>query len=84
MYQLRSKNTPLKTQESKITEYHIYHKLANMVKEEEDSKLLWQVWNKELAHYKFSRQFTNENVRPNGFKIWKNSILYLSCEKFVF
>jgi VIT1/CCC1 family predicted Fe2+/Mn2+ transporter len=57
-------------QQTEITEYHIYKRLAHRVKSVENSKILNDIAEDELRHYNGWKQFTNEEVQPNWFNVW--------------
>ncbi len=58
-------------QENEITEYHIYKRLADSVKDEENAKILDQIAEDELGHYEDWKKYTGEDVKPNKWAIWK-------------
>ena len=58
-------------QKNEITEYHIYKKLAKSIKERENAKILDQIAEDELGHYEDWKKYTNEEVKPNKWTIWK-------------
>jgi VIT1/CCC1 family predicted Fe2+/Mn2+ transporter len=57
-------------QKNEITEHEIYHKLASLVKDKNNSKILEQISRDELRHYEFWTSLTQERVGPNRFKIF--------------
>ncbi|MFN8381217.1 MAG: VIT1/CCC1 transporter family protein [Anaerolineales bacterium] len=57
-------------QETEITEYHIYKRLANRIKSVENAKILDQIAEDELRHYKGWKEYTNEEVQPRWFFVW--------------
>ena len=57
-------------QETEITEYHIYKRLARHIKSEENSKILDQIAEDELRHYKGWLEYTKEIVQPRWFFVW--------------
>jgi len=61
----------LKAQKNEITEYHIYSKLADSVKDEHNSGVLRKIGNDEKAHYEIWKKFTGIEVQPNRWKIFK-------------
>ncbi len=69
-------------QRNEITEHIIYLKLARWEKNENNRKLLEQIANEEKQHYSFWKQFTNEEVKPNRFRVfyfsWLSRILGLT------
>ena len=59
-----------KYQKNEITEYHIYRRLAKIVKGRDNKKILEQIAEDEMRHYKQWRSCTNTDVAPNMFKVW--------------
>ncbi len=57
-------------QRNEITEYHVYHKLSGLVKEEHNARVLQSIGDCELAHYQALREITGEGVAPNRPKVW--------------
>jgi len=57
-------------QQTEITEYHIYKRLAQQIKSEENSKILDQIAEDELRHYNGWKEYTQEEVQPRWFFIW--------------
>jgi len=66
-------------QQNEITEYHIYRKLAKVVKCSRNCGILEEIANDELRHYRQWQQYTEEEVRPNRLKVW---FYYLICRIF--
>ena len=60
----------LKSQKNEITEYHVYRKLSQNIKDKKNSELLLKIANEELSHYNFWRKYTNENINPGSLKIF--------------
>ncbi len=58
-------------QRVEITEHHIYKRLAKSVKEPENRKILEQIAEDELRHYHDWKRYTQTDVRPNRWEIWK-------------
>ena len=58
-------------QENEITEYHIYKRLAEKIKDTENGKILNQIAEDELGHYEDWKKYTGEDVKPNKWAIWK-------------
>ncbi len=59
----------LSYQENELTEYHIYQRLAAIVKDEENSKVLRRIAQDEKHHYDRWKQLTGVDVKPNQSKI---------------
>ncbi|MGD2177249.1 MAG: VIT1/CCC1 transporter family protein [Anaerolineae bacterium] len=58
-------------QESEITEHYIYKKLAQSVDSPHDSRILEEIAEDELRHYHDWRQYTQQDVAPDRWRIWK-------------
>jgi VIT1/CCC1 family predicted Fe2+/Mn2+ transporter len=58
-------------QRNEITEHHIYTKLARTIKSPENRRVLEQIAQDELRHYREWRTYTQQEVRPSRLKIWK-------------
>jgi len=56
-------------QKSEITEYHIYIRLSKVIKDSENAKTLAQIGNEEKGHYEIWKHYTNEDIKPNMFKV---------------
>jgi vacuolar iron transporter family protein len=57
-------------QQTEITEHHIYKRLAKRIKSTENAKVLDQIAEDELRHYKGWKEYTNEEVQPRWFFVW--------------
>ncbi|MBK9210095.1 MAG: VIT1/CCC1 transporter family protein [Anaerolineales bacterium] len=57
-------------QETEITEYHIYKRLAKRIKSKENAKILDQIAEDELRHYNGWKEYTKEEVQPRWFFVW--------------
>lgn len=60
----------LKFQVNEITEHHIYGKLATLQKKEHNRQILKELSAEELGHYHLLKKYTNQNPKPQKFKIW--------------
>ena len=58
-------------QKNEITEHHIYGMLAKAVKSPENSRVLEEIANDELQHYRAWRTHTQQDVKPDKLNIWK-------------
>ncbi|MGQ9609169.1 MAG: VIT1/CCC1 transporter family protein [bacterium] len=58
-------------QRCEITEHFIYKKLSNLIKDINNKDVLKRISDEELSHYKIWKRYTNENVKPNKFRICK-------------
>ncbi len=59
----------LKAQRTELTEYHIYRSMAKVIESEHNRKVLEGLAEDELRHYRFWREQTGSDVRPNRWKI---------------
>ncbi len=67
----QTKEQLLTYQRNEITEHHIYQKLAQTVRDSENSAVLVQIADDELSHYHDWQQYTGQDVKPDRFQIWK-------------
>jgi VIT1/CCC1 family predicted Fe2+/Mn2+ transporter len=65
-----AKSKMRKYQRNEITEYHIYRRLAKIVKGSENKKILERIAEDEMRHYKQWRTCTNADIKPNMCKVW--------------
>lgn len=61
--------TLLRAQKDEITEYHIYTKLADTIKDRNNAKILKSIGNDELRHYEVWKGYTGKDVKPNMLKV---------------
>jgi VIT1/CCC1 family predicted Fe2+/Mn2+ transporter len=61
----------LVAQKNEITEHHVYRRLAGAVKDPHNRKVLEKISNEEFNHYKFWKEYTNREVRPNRRQVFK-------------
>lgn len=61
----------IQAQREEITEYHIYTRLAEQTKDPENKKVLNQIANDELKHYKMWAARTNKEVSTNFWEVRK-------------
>jgi VIT1/CCC1 family predicted Fe2+/Mn2+ transporter len=61
----------LTAQKNEITEYHIYKRLSEAVKDPHNKKVLQQISHDELTHYNFWKDYTLQDVNPDTLRIWK-------------
>jgi VIT1/CCC1 family predicted Fe2+/Mn2+ transporter len=65
--------TILAMQRNEVTEYNIYNKIANRVKDEKNRKTLRNIGSEELRHSEIWKTYTGINVKPDSMKIiWYN------------
>lgn len=57
-------------QQTEITEYHIYKRLARRIKSPENAKILDQIAEDELRHYNGWKQYSGEEVQPRWLFVW--------------
>jgi len=60
----------LKFQQTEITEYHIYKRLARKVSPPENRKIIEKIAEDELRHYNGWKKYTNQDVEPRWFLVW--------------
>jgi VIT1/CCC1 family predicted Fe2+/Mn2+ transporter len=58
-------------QKDEITEHHIYRMLAKAVKSPENRRVLEEIADDELRHYRAWRTHTQQDVKPDKLQIWK-------------
>jgi len=58
-------------QKNEITEHHIYRKLATKVRSPENRRILENIADDELRHYREWRTHTQQDVEPDRLRIWK-------------
>ena len=58
-------------QQNEVTEYHIYSKLAARMKHDGNKLILEKIAGEELAHAQFWQKYTQEEAKPNRWKIFK-------------
>ncbi len=59
----------LAAQRNEITEYHIYSRLSEAVKDSKNSEILKRIGLDEKRHYDFWKEHTGRDVSPSRFKI---------------
>lgn len=65
------KNKVLAAQRNEITEYIIYEKLAEIMKDAHNKELLKKISEEELKHYHFWKGETGVEIKPCQFRVWK-------------
>jgi VIT1/CCC1 family predicted Fe2+/Mn2+ transporter len=60
----------LNSQKNEITEHIVYEKLSRSMKNPENKRILKHISSDELGHYNFWKKYTNEDVKPDKFKVW--------------
>ncbi len=61
----------LEYQRSEITEHHIYARLARTIRAPENRHVLEEIARDEMRHYQQWRQYTQQDVAPERWSIWK-------------
>ena len=62
-------------QRLEITEHHIYKRLAEIVKPEENRRVLEKISQDELFHYQNWKKYTAQDVQPDSFAIARYSLI---------
>ena len=57
-------------QQTEITEYHIYKRLAKKINSPENARIIEQIAEDELRHYNGWKKYTNQDVQPDWFSVW--------------
>ena len=69
-------------QQEEINGHYTYARLAKVVKDPNNSKVIQRISEEELKHYGIWKKYTNEEVKPNNFKIrfffWVSKIFGLT------
>ena len=60
----------LKAQWNEITEYHIYSRLARLIRDPNNSRMLQRIADEEKAHADIWKSYTHTDVRPGRLKIF--------------
>ena len=56
-------------QQEEINGHHTYARLAEVVKDPNNSKVISRISGEELKHYQLWKRYTQQDVKPNGFRI---------------
>uniref|UniRef100_A0A7V1EI61 Rubrerythrin family protein n=1 Tax=candidate division WOR-3 bacterium TaxID=2052148 RepID=A0A7V1EI61_UNCW3 len=64
------KNKIIKSQKGELTEYHIYKKLAEFVKDSKQNQIISKIADEEFKHYEFFKAITRKELKPDNFKIF--------------
>ncbi|MFP4385470.1 MAG: VIT1/CCC1 transporter family protein [Spirochaetia bacterium] len=62
-------------QQHEIDSHHIYSRISNKTKNEENKRLLNKIARDELSHYELLKKHTGKSVKPNWIKIFYYSTL---------
>ena len=57
-------------QRNEITEYHVYRRLAGLAKKRHNARILKDIGDCELAHYRILRDLTGDDAAPDRRRIW--------------
>ncbi len=68
-------NAICNAQKEEIEGYRIYSKLARRIKNEENSRILKRLAEHERQHYEILKTYSNQDVRPSGFKIFLVTVM---------
>ena len=65
------KKMVLAAQRTEITEYYIYHKLAEQTKDANNAAVLRRIGDQEKGHYNFWKTKTGVDVVPDRRRVWR-------------
>ncbi len=65
----------LKAQRIEITEYHVYHKIAKTLPNEDNRHIVEKIGDDEKRHYEVWKGHTKKEVKPSRFQIWLYTII---------
>lgn len=65
-----------KFQKNEITEYHIYTRLAKIIKDKNNAAILERIGKEEKVHYEIWKKYTQTEIKPNKLRI--NWFYYIS------
>ncbi|MCL1811883.1 MAG: VIT1/CCC1 transporter family protein [Treponema sp.] len=66
------KKAALTVQRNELTEYYVYHRLAEICKNPHNAEVLRTIGDEELAHSKYWKEKTGVEIKPNRFMIFKS------------
>ncbi len=69
----------IKIQKNEISEYYVYRKLGEWVKDEKNKKILFHIADEELEHYNIIKEITQKEVSPSKFKIFFYTTISKVC-----
>ncbi len=58
-------------QKSEITEFHVYSRLAKIMKGKDNKQVLLKIANEEKAHTEFWKSYSQKDIKPSQWKIFK-------------
>jgi VIT1/CCC1 family predicted Fe2+/Mn2+ transporter len=70
-----TKKAMLSAQRNEITEHLIYKKLSLSTRDPGNQQILDRISKEELDHYHFWKKFTQTDVRPNRWQLWKYFVI---------
>ena len=79
MLNQKIKKQILTAQKNEITEYFVYNKLADSIKDKHNQEILREIASDEKRHYDFWKTQTNQEIKPSAFNLWK---YFLSAKIF--
>lgn len=65
----------IRMQQNELTESVIYEKIAKYAKGEKNKEVLRRLSSEEKAHYEIWKKYTNIEMRPNKYKVFKYSVI---------
>lgn len=71
-------NKLLIAQRNEVTESLVYRKIAKIIKDEENQKVISKIADQESYHAATWKSYTNQDVKPRMFKVW----LYTTVVRF--
>ncbi len=71
----QTKKIILNFQKNEITEYFIYQRLSQSIKDPHNKEVLRRISEDELKHYEIWKELSHEDVGPSKFMIWKYFII---------
>ena len=60
----------IRFQQTEITEYHIYKRLAKKIRSAENAKILDEIAEDERRHYEGWKKYSQQEVAPHPFNVW--------------
>src|SRR5574339_1023580 len=60
----------LRFQQTEITEYQIYRRLAKKINSPENAKIIEQIADDELRSYNGWKKYTGQDIQPRWFYVW--------------
>jgi hypothetical protein len=58
-------------QRTEVTEHHIYKRLAKSIRDPENRLIMEQIANDELRHSEDWKKYTQRDIKPNMWNVWK-------------